>query len=419
MSFDSAPFDRSGQAIRVVTFTTLFPNAEQRGHGIFVENRLRHLVASGQVTARVIAPIPWLPPALARFLPSYAALPRVPSSETRWGISVLHPRFPVIPKIGMTVSPALLAARALPAIHHLRRTSGDFDLIDAHYLYPDGVAAVVLGKLLRKPVVITARGSDVNLLPQYRLPRRMIAYAARKADGVVTVSTALKDGLVALGVPASQIRVLRNGVDLTMFRPRDRTAARARLALGSPTLLCVGNLVDLKGHDLVIGALPALASYSLLIAGEGPERPALEQLAARLGVAGRVRFLGRIQHDQLPELYSAADVLVLASSREGWPNVLLEAMACGTPVVASRVSGIPEIVKRPEAGELMTERTTEGVAVAVRALTARAPQREATRRYAEGFSWDDTTHGQIRLFTEILSRPAGVVLTQSAESLRS
>jgi glycosyltransferase involved in cell wall biosynthesis len=407
--------DRLDRPIRIVTFTTLFPNAAQPAHGVFVENRLRHLVASGQVTSRVIAPVPWLPPILARCFPSQAALSRVPSSEQRSGIPVFHPRFPVIPKIGMSAAPALLAARSLAAFRRLRRASGDFDLIDAHYLYPDGVAAILIGKILRKPVVITARGTDVNLIPSYTLPRWMIQYAAREAEGIVTVSAALKDGLVALGVPAGAIRVFRNGVDLAMFRPKDRTIARARFALRGPTLLSVGHLIERKGHDLVVGALPDLPGVSLLIAGEGPERPALGQLAARLGVADRVRFLGRVEHAALAEVYSAADALVLASSREGWPNVLLEAMACGTPVTASNIWGNPEVVARPEAGVLMTARTSAGVVAAVRALFERPPDRDATRRYAENFSWDETTDAQIRLFTEILSRPRGSPLLRSAE----
>lgn len=308
----------------------------------------------------------------------------------------------------MAVAPALLFAWSLLALRRLQAESGDFDLIDAHYFYPDGVAAVMLGKVLRKPVVITARGTDINLIPRYTLPRAMIRYAASQAAGIIAVSQALKDGLVGLGVPPAHIHVLRNGVDLAMFRPLDRDGARKRLGVVGPMLLSVGNLVEPKGHDLVIDALRSLPQYSLLICGEGPERPALERRVKELGVMGRVRFLGRIPHEQLAEIYSAADALVLASSREGWPNVLLEAMACGTPVIASKIGGIPEIVTRPEAGVLMAERTAGGVAAAVKQLFQSLPDRAATRRYAESFSWDETTRGQIRLFEAILAgSPSG------------
>jgi len=392
--------------IRLITFTTLYPNAEQPAHGIFVENRLRHLIASGHVTSRVVAPVPWFPKALAQFSRAYARYAEVPFEEQRHNLRIIHPRFPTSPKFGMTVAPAMLFVRSLRALQRLRAESGDFDLIDAHYFYPDGVAALMLGKAMRKPVVITARGTDINLIPRYRLPRAMIRYAARQAAGIVAVSRALKDGLVALGIPEWKVHVLRNGVDLDMFRPMCRSEIRARLGLGARTLLCVGHLIERKGHDLVISALPALPQHFLLIVGEGPERLALEGLATKLGVANRVRFLGQIAHEDLPEIYSAVDALVLASSREGWPNVLLEAMACGTPVVASNIWGNPEVVAQPEAGELMSERTASGVVLAVEKLLQTPRDRAATRRYAEKFSWEETTKGQIQLFSEILARKA-------------
>ena len=388
---------------RIVTFTTLYPNAVRPGHGIFVENRLRQLVASGRVTSRVVAPVPWFPKVLARYLPGYSQYVGIPFTERRNDISIIHPRFLVVPKLGMTLAPALLFARSLFSLRRLYAESGDFDLIDAHYFYPDGVAAVWIAKILRKPVVITARGSDINLLPRYRMPRLMIRYAARQAAGVMANSRALKDALVALGAPAAKVRVLRNGVDLAMFRPLNRSAARAQFRINGPTLLSVGNLVELKGHDLIIGALPALPQYSLLIVGDGPQRSRLEQLATTLGVIGRVRFLGRIAHDELAAVYSAADALVLASSHEGWPNVLLEAMACGTPVIASKVGGNSEVVAAPEAGLLLQDRTSSEIANAVKKLVLSAIDRAATRRYAEKFSWDATTEGQIRLYSEILN----------------
>jgi teichuronic acid biosynthesis glycosyltransferase TuaC len=400
--------DNGPRPIRVVTFTSLFPNPEQPTHGIFVENRLRHLLASGKVTSNVIAPVPWLPRSLAGHFGAYRHLAQVPRAETRSGLSIVHPRFVVVPKIGMSIAPALLFARCLPAFRRLQAESGDFDLIDAHYFYPDGVAAVMIGRLLRKPVIITARGTDVNLIPRHRLPRRMILFAARHAAGIIAVSQALKDELVALGVPGSRVTMLRNGVDLEKFQSTDRAAMRAKFGLDGPTLLSVGWLIERKGHHLVIGALPFLPRHSLLVVGEGPERDALKQLAIDLRVADRVRFLGQIPHDQLAEIYSGADALVLASSREGWPNVLLEAMACGTPVVASNIWGNPEVVTRPEAGVLMAERSARGVAAAVDHLFKNLPDRLATRRYAENFSWDETTEGQIRLFTEVLSRRSQV-----------
>jgi len=386
-------------AIETVTFTTLYPNVIQPSHGVFVENRLRHLLATGRVASRVVAPVPWFPFSSAIF-GRYARYAAVPAEELRARIHVDHPRYAVVPKLAMSLTPRSLFLAALPVLERLRRMR-DFDLIDAHYLYPDGVAAVWLGRALGKPVVMTARGSDVNLIPRFSRPRRMIQSAAGHAAAIIAVSNALKEGLVALGVPKERITVLRNGVDLSLFHPGGRTASAPARSSSAPILLSVGQLIERKGHDIIIGALPLLPHCSLQIAGEGPERKRLECLAAHLNVSDRVRFLGNVPHQELPKVYAGADALVLASSREGWPNVLLEAMACGTPVVASNVWGNPEVVTRPEAGVLIKERTPEGVAAAVNRLFLEPPDRAATRRYAERFSWDATSDGQLHLFEQV------------------
>lgn len=393
--------------MKILTFTTLYPNAAQPQHGIFVENRLRALAASGAVSARVLAPVPWFPFANARF-GRYAAFARAPRAEVRHGIAIDHPRFAVIPKLGMTLAPGLLYQAAARALRAMIAAGERFDLIDAHYFYPDGVAAARLGRAFGLPVVITGRGTDLNLIPhESALARRMILRAAEEADGLVVVAQALKRRLADLGVSESRIAVLRNGVDLDLFRPRDRAQARARLGLEGPLVVSVGNLVPLKGHDLVIEALTDLPDLRLAIAGAGPEEGALRSLAARRGVAERVRFLGALAHEALPEVYAAADALVLASIREGWPNVLMEAMACGTPVVATRVGGIPEIVDAPEAGRIVETRSAEAIAAGIRALLAAPPAPAATRAYAERFGWEETTRGQIALFERILARRRG------------
>jgi glycosyltransferase involved in cell wall biosynthesis len=284
-------------------------------------------------------------------------------------------------------------------------------VIDAHYFYPDGVAAALLGRTFGKPVVITARGSDITQIAEFALPRRMIQLAARSAAHLITVCQDLKDRLVELGVDAHRITVLRNGVDLDTFRPRDRQALRAKYGVAGPVLLSVGHLIPRKAHDIVIEAAAQLPGTTLLIAGEGPERDALVRLTERLGVADRIRFLGQVAPTEIAQVFCAADVLVLASSREGWANVLLEAMACGTPVVASDVNGTPEVVTEPAAGLLVRERTGAAFAAAIKQLLDRPLDRAATRAYAEGFSWEATTAGQLEIFAAVAARkPAGAVL---------
>jgi teichuronic acid biosynthesis glycosyltransferase TuaC len=387
--------------MKLLTFSTLYPNAEQPSHGIFVETRLRYLIASGKAESRVVAPVPWFPSRDPKY-GTYAQFARVPRHEQRNGLSVDHPRYLVVPRIGMNITPLMLAQSAKKTIGRIRDEGYDFDAIDAHYFYPDGVAAVMLGKYFNKPVVITARGTDINLIPQFALPRKMIMWAAERANGIVTVCQALKEEITGLGVVNKNIVALRNGVDLQRFQPTDRAAARAALGFSGFTMLSVGWLDPRKGHDIPIRALAELPDVRLMIAGTGPELKNLQDLATQFGVADRVTFLGSIAQTALAQYYNAADMLVLASSREGWANVLLESMACGTPVIASNVWGTPEVVNAPEAGLLMEERTPASLAASVRLLRANYPDHAATRRYAERFSWDDTTQGQLDLFQQVI-----------------
>jgi len=394
-------------AIRTLLFSTLYPSSVRPSHGIFVETRLRHLLASGEVETRVVAPVPWFPFRHVAF-GEYARQAAVPAREERNDVSVEHPRYLILPKLGMNSAPFTLARTGLAAARRLIAQGYDFDLIDAHYFYPDGVAATLMGKALGKPVVITARGTDINLIPQYAKPRQMILDAAHDCAAMITVCNALKDAIVELGGEESKVTSLRNGVDLELFRPEDRLQARAAFGMGSSfAIASVGHLIERKGHHLIIESLSSIPDAELYIAGAGEEDARLRSLAARLGVSERVHFLGAMPQSRLRTLYNAADCLVLASSREGWANVLLEAMACGTPVVASNVWGTPEVVAVPEAGVLMSSRTAQGCADGVAELRRRYPAHAATRRYAEQFSWADTTRGQVDVFRRVLARRPG------------
>jgi glycosyltransferase involved in cell wall biosynthesis len=387
--------------VSLLTFSTLFPHAARPNHGIFVENRLRHLVASHEATSMVLAPVPWFPSRSQRF-GDWALNAAAPAAENRHGIAILHPRYPVLPKIGMSVAPWLLYRAMVPHVARLLARGHRFDVIDAHYVYPDGVAATWLGQHFGLPVVITARGTDVNLIPRYRVPRRLIQTAIKSASALIAVSGALKQALVELGAPPGKVTVLRNGVETDLFRPpADRTAGRAELGLKGKTLISVGALVERKGHHRTIEAMRALPGFELIIAGEGPERGRLSALIEAYSLGDRVRLLGARPHRELPALYGAADASVLASSREGWANVLLESMACGTPVVAANIWGNPEVVQAPTAGLIYDPNTPAGIAAAVRLLFDNLPDRAATRAYAEPFSWDETTAGQLALFRRL------------------
>lgn len=387
--------------IQLLTFSTLYPNTEQPNHGVFVENRIRHLVASGEAVTEVVAPVPFFPSSSGRF-GSWGRYARIPVREERHGLEVHHPRFLVIPKLGMAVAPLLLYRSSLPLLRRILAVRR-IDVIDAHYMYPDGVAAVWLGQKLGIPVVVTCRGTDVNLIPRYRIPRGLIQGAIAGAAALITVSAALREAVLELGAPPDKVTVLRNGVDTRLFAPpSERDAVRADLGLTNPTLVSVGHLIERKGHHLVIEALQQLPDWHAVIIGDGPERARLAALIQSLGLSDRVRLLGARPHAELPALYGAADALVLASSREGWANVLLEAMACGTPVVATDIWGNPEVVRAPEAG-VIVERNPAAIAEGIRRLWANRRDRAATRAYAEQFSWDETTAGQLTLFRRVVA----------------
>lgn len=396
--------------IRTLLFSTLYPSSSRPLNGIFVETRLRELLRTGLVQTRVVAPVPWFPSTDPRY-GEYAAMARTPARELLNGIEVLHPRYLVAPKIGMNVAPFLLALGARRTVADVIAGGFEFDVIDAHYYYPDGVAAAILARWFGKPLAITARGTDLNLIPNHWWPRKLIQWAARHADASIGVSSALTDVLRGWRVDERKLHVMRNGVDLERFRPLPQAQARAALGIdGDPVLLSVGNLFELKGHHVAIAALAVMSATHpharLVIVGDGPERGRLRLYATRLGVADRVTFAGARPNAELLHWYSAADVLLLASSREGWPNVLLEAMACGTPVVASVIGGIPEIVRSDVGGRLVAERSGEAFAGAVRDLLARGIDRAAVRAYAEDFGWERTSDDQLRLFRSLVGARA-------------
>ena len=400
--------------VRVLVFSTLYPNAAQPNHGVFVENRLRHTLELGGIEATVLAPVPYFP-SEHRAFGRYATFARAPRSEARHGLEVLHPRYLVIPKVvGWT--PEFLYRCGLRAIRDLQAQGRRFGVIDAHYFYPDGVAAARLARELKLPVVITGRGSDLTHAPETPHLRAQIHWAAHEASALVTVCEDLRRKLLRMGAPEARTLVLRNGVDLTRFRPVDREAARASLGVDGFVLLSVGSLIPRKGHELTIEALTRHPDCTLLIAGQGPMRGELEALAQRLGVAERVRFLGEILHADLPKVYSAADVMVLASSREGWANVLLESMACGTPVIATDVNGAREIVRSPAAGLLVRNRTATSLAAVLEKLRSSMPSREATRRYSEGFGWEEIARANRALLTAVAA--AGFEHRRSVDCVR-
>lgn len=405
--------------LRILTFTSLYPSAARPRHGIFVESRLRRLVARGGVSARVVAPVPWFPFTGPRW-GEYGRTAATARSERREGIEVRYPRYLMLPRIGMALQPQAMARAGLREAQTLLSSGEDIDLIDAHYLYPDGVAAAAVARRLDRPFVISARGSDVNVIGQMARPRERIVRAIEQSAGVIAVSSALRAALIGMGVPAERITVLRNGVDTELFQPIDRAKARSDLGLplDAPIIVSVGNLVPGKRNDLALEAAALIEGLHIVFVGRGSEHARLERLASERSMSQRVWFFDEMSQERLRWVYSAGDALVLASEREGWPNVLLESAACGTPVVAFNVGGVPEILTDHDAGTVVRgEQTATRLAEAIRERLAHPTPPAAARAAAIRFSWDPVLDAQLTLYRRVARpQPASIAGAARAEA---
>ena len=390
------------EKIKILLFSTLFPSNSRPIHGVFVETRLTNLLKSGSIDAQVMAPVPWFP-FKNKYFGKYAHFASTPMFEERNNVKVYHPRYFLPPKVGQNIAPLTLAIGALPTIKKIIKQGFDFDIIDAHFWYPDGVAALIISRILGKPFVCTARGSDITLYKQFRIPRKYLKYALCSSAANIGVCNDLVLQMVKLGAPPERSLAIRNGVDLDRFMPLDKYLARTFLGIprNCLLLLSVGHLIERKGHHLVIEMLIYFKDARLIIVGAGPMEMELRNFAKRLGVDARLIFAGTQPNDILPTYYSAADALVLASSFEGWANVLLESMACGTPVVATPVNGTPEVVAVPDAGRLALKRDVKHLNEALSSLLENYPDRQNVRKYAEKFSWEETTRLQCEVFSKI------------------
>lgn len=293
----------------------------------------------------------------------------------------------------------MIARAVLPLAKRLHAEIG-FDLIDAEFFYPDGPAAMKLSAALGIPFSIKARGADIHHWGKQPGCAEQILEAADKAAGLLAVSGALKADMVALGMNADKIIVHYTGLDQARFMPRDRAVEKAKLGISGPMILSVGALIPRKGQNLLITALPDLPDAMLMLAGQGESEGDYRALAERLGVADRVSFLGSVPHDDLPALFAAADVMALVSSSEGLANAWVEALACGTPIVASDVGGIRELVKTPDAGRIV-ERTPEIIAAAIKDILANPPSREAVAANVSAFSWDENARALAEFFRRV------------------
>ncbi len=339
-------------------------------HGIFVFNRMEVYTKKYGHDWSIVAPVPYFPKLPFRTSQVYDRYARVPREERFLGRDILHPKYLVTPKIGMRFYGdwfTRAVREAVTAIH----SRHPIDLIDGHYIFPDGTAAARLGRELGIPVILSARGTDLNLYPKLPPIAPLLRENLDSCGHVICVCTELKTVAMSLGVPGSKATVIGNGVDTARFRPGNRQSARKALNLkaNGQILMSAGGMVERKGFHILIEAFARLerGDATLIIIGDGQERDSLQAQASRLKISDRVVFPGAIANAKLSQWYQAADLFFLASSREGWPNVLCEAQACGLPCVATRAWGMPEIISDERLGLLVDERNADHFGSAMKA----------------------------------------------------
>jgi glycosyltransferase involved in cell wall biosynthesis len=378
-----------------VVVSSLFPSEQRPLAGVFIKERMKRVAAELPVT--VVSPQPWFPlqSVLRKLRPGYR--PALPVRELVDGLEVRRPRFLALPGLLRQMDGLMMSWALVREVRQLR-DAGRADMLDAHFLYPDGSAAVRVGRRLGLPVTVTLRGTEPGHARQPAL-RPQLRQAACGVDRAFGVSDSLRQLAVELGAAPERTRVIGNGVDLSRFAPLDRAEARGRLGLPTDArvLVTVGGLVERKGFHRVIDCLPWLDQqigppvHYLVVGGPSPEgdiSAELRQQVARLGLKQSVHFLGALPPDDLKLPLSAADLFVLATRNEGWANVFLEAMACGLPVVTTRVGGNAEVVCRDELGTVVPFGDADALRDAIAQALTRDWNREAIRRYASENTWE-------------------------------
>jgi glycosyltransferase involved in cell wall biosynthesis len=366
--------------MRVLVITKVFPNAAQPLSSPF--NRQQFAALSRLCHVEILATIPWFPGAGALSKWSSAGkLAQVPAHDVIDGMAVSHPRTLFLPRYGYAFSGALYAASLLRDVWSRRR---NIDVVLGSWAYPDGAAAVMLADLIKVPCVVKLHGSDINVVARMKGPRANLKWALPRARKIIAVSRALAQEVAALGVPRERVAIVQNGVDSSLFHPRDRAAAKKQLGLRDGKLiLYVGRLERTKGVIDLLDAFERTKDLTLALVGDGAARA---EVQARK--SDRILVPGGRPLEEIPLWMAAADVVALPSWNEGTPNVILEAFACGRPVVASDVGGIPDLIDDRSLGELHPVKDLDAIAASLMRVAAAQHDADAIAKRGARGGWD-------------------------------
>jgi len=411
--------DITQQRPRLVVFTTLFPSTRQPTAGLFIRERMFRIAR--HLPLVVVAPQPWFPfQGLIRSIRPHFR-PPLPEKEFQQGVVVHRPKFFSIPGLFKSWDGWLLSLSLLPFMRRLHQEFA-YDIIDAHFGYPDGYAAVQIGKQLKVPVTITMRGTEARHAEDNKL-RPFLVEALKGAVRVFTVSDSLRRLAVKLGVGTGKALVIANGVDVEKFYPVDKKLARRKygLPMDARVMITVGGLVERKGFHRVIEAMPELLHQNpnlhyLIVGGgssEGDWSAKLETMVKGKGLVEQVHFLGVIPPEELRWPLSASDLFVLSTRNEGWANVILEAMACGLPVVASDVGGNAEIVCAAHLGTIVPYDVPVALQQAINKALAHKWQHDKIVAYARDNNWEKRVTLLIEIFIQMYNDSYDTVSTKT------
>ncbi|HEY3324818.1 MAG TPA: glycosyltransferase [Planctomycetota bacterium] len=399
----SGPEDAQQRRLRVLVITSLFPNPVQPAWGIFNAQACQRLARLDDV--RVISPIKWFP-GLALLSETEQRLAQVPTAGEYDGIPVSHPRFFRTPGFGLRWH-GWFYRRSLQ--RHVTKMVQEFqpDILLAPWAYPDGLAATIWGRQWGLPVVVKCLGSDIHRNWSIPYLKSKVLEALSGSQRIVTVSDSLLHLIAQAGIPLQRIDCVYNGLDRALFHPADKADARRKLGLpaGSRVILCVAALLPIKSHGDLLQAFSLLQEIDkrdlrLVLVGTGPLLPNLRQQALRLGISARVLFAGGCRHEEIPTWMAASDVVALSSANEGLPNVLVEALACGRPVVATRVGGIPELLTGREFGTLAPAHDPQAFAAALEEVLSAHYDAATLSACPHVVSWEDNAQHMHRILCE-------------------
>ena len=400
---------------RVLVISEFFPHPARPAEGLLVSQQIQHL-SVGRVTA-VVVPSVWYPP-LRRYQYLRSVRPASGWSESN-GLAICRVPVHCLPKVGEFWGPHefLRATR-----HLLEQQSLPFDLIHAHWAYRSGYVAYRLAREFRKPLVISVLGSDANHWLYEKNKRKKLMQALHGAEAIISISQALQRRLVDHGIAGNKIFIIPQGIDLNQFslRPsRLETHVRARFG-NSFVCACIANHYPVKGLDLLLRALARTQSrIAVILIGDGPERGKLEAIARLLEIDSRVWFTGQKPHDQIPNWINAADALVLPSRNEGLPTVMVEALACGKPVVATDVGGVREVLVDANLGIIVPPENVQALAAALEAMPQRHWDHQAIRRRGQDFSWDQFNRKLGQVYHHVLGTASHEISRSEAASLEN